>query len=471
MKHVTSVLSTLLLAATAAACATQTDEASTATRPTTTETTEKLDLALVGSFTGSTDSAVANDVQRGVLVAVNQLNALGGIRGRQIVLHVVDDEGKAENTAARIQELADKSGVVLGIGPSTSKAATAMLPLVKAGKVLYISPSATSMDLDCTESAATAEERAKLCEAAKASFDPNGPVAPVLFRTATSDAFLATALAQAASETVGGARRCRSIAIVRQDDAYGQPLAARVDQRFRQLSLEVRRTVDLDPAATDEFLRYDVEAVAGTPPPDCQVVIASTTVASSYMKAFGAWRDAHPGVFPANFQTIGGDGFRDDAFTTAATAAPGAEGVPAIEGSLAVAADTAPTTPEYSTFKALHEAQFPDVKPGRFAAPAYDAMVLLAGAVARAGSTTAVPAIREALVELTSGRRYTSAAKVDEFMASAASGEDIDYQGASGPIDFDARTGGVRNDFGLWRIKQAAFVREATFDASVVSGD
>ncbi len=467
MKHVrnTTLVSMLLLAASAVACTNETD-ATTAQPTKPTETTEKLEIALVGSFTGP-DEGVAADVRRGVETAVQQVNAFGGVLGKQIVLRLIDDESSPVKTASLVKELADKDGVVFGIGPSTTRAANELLPMVKDDRILYISPSATGMGLDCTDSAASPEERTKLCDAAKASFDPSAPLKPVLFRTATSDAYLATALAQYASESVEGTRRCRSIALVRQNDAYGLPLAAKVEERYKQLSLEVRRIVDLDPTATDEYdLGLAAETVAGTPAPDCQVVIAQTDLAAKYMAAFKTWRAERPTAFPNTFQTIGADGFRDEAMVSTSVAA-GVVG----EGSLAIAPDTTPSTPEYSTFRALYQASFPNVTPGRYAAPAYDALLLLAGAMNKAGTTTAIAPVREALVEITTGRRHASAAKVGEFLIAARNGEDIDYEGASGPIDFDARTGGVRNDFGVWRIKQAEFVREATFDASVITGE
>jgi ABC-type branched-subunit amino acid transport system substrate-binding protein len=458
----TSVVSMMILAATAAC---SDSESATATdRPTSAEdSAETIDIALVGSFTGAIDPAVAEDVQRGVLTAVTQVNALGGILGKRLAVKITDDASSPTNAAARIKDLAD-SGVVFGIGPSTSSAAKEMLPLVKSDKVLYISPSATAMDLDCVQKGATAEETAQLCETAKAAVDPfSGKLTPVLFRTAASDAFLATAIAQYASQAVGGLRRCRSIAIVRQSDAYSAELAERVRTRYVQLNLAVRRVVDINEADTEIALRAAAEAVALSPVPECQVVIAGPQVAASYVKVFNTWRAGNATGLSDGFQTIGSDGFHDAQFTAAAEAQA--------EGSLAVASDTAPNTQEFNIFRSLFQVSFPGVEPGRHAAPAYDAVMLLAGAMAKSGTATSIPAVRKALVDISTGRRRASSTDVNDFLAQAAAGEDIDYEGASGPLDFDARTGGVRNTFSVWRIKQQLFVREASFDPSVITGD
>lgn len=463
MTHVrfSSALSMMFLAG-AAACSSESGSATE--QPTrSTEDVETIDIALVGSFTGA-DRFVAEDVQRGVLTAVTQVNALGGVLGKRLAVRIEDDASSPANAATKIKMLAE-SGVVFGIGPSTSRAAKEMLPLVKSDKVLYISPSATAMDLDCVEQGATAEATAQLCETARAAIDPSqGKLAPVLFRTAASDTYLATAIAQYASQAVAGLRRCRSIAIVRDgDDEYSQRLAERLRARYLQLNLAVRRTVDIADGDSPLGLRAVAEAVALAPTPECQVVVARPQLSAAYVTAFNGFRADNASAFGQGFQTIGADGFRDERFTAAADTQA--------ENSLAVASDTAPNTQEFNVFRSVFQASFPGVEPGRYAAPAYDAVMLLAGAMAKSGTWTSIPDVRRALVDVSTGRKRASNLDVNAFLALAAGGEDIDYEGASGPLDFDARTGGVKNTFSVWRIKQATFVREASFDPSVISGD
>ncbi len=463
MKHVRfgSALSMMLLAATAA-CSSESSSNTGEAAQTPAATVDTIDIALVGSFTGA-DRFVAEDVQRGVLTAVTQVNALGGVLGKRLAVRIEDDASSPANAASKIEALAE-SGVVFGIGPSTSSAAKEILPLVKRDAILYISPSATAMDLDCVEQGATADETARLCESARAAVDPaQGKLAPVLFRTSASDAYLATAIAQYASQAVAGLRRCRSIAIVRENDAYSQRLAERLRERYLQLNLAVRRIVELDEADTVFGLRAVAEAVALTPAPECQVVVARPQLSAAYVKAFNGFRDENASALGEGFMTIGADGFRDERFTAAAEAQA--------ENSLAVASDTAPNTQEFNVFRSVFQASFPGVEPGRYAAPAYDAVMLLAGAMAKSGTWTSIPSVRKALVDISTGRKRASNLDVNDFLGLAAAGADIDYEGASGPLDFDARTGGVRNTFSVWRIKQATFVREASFDPSVISGE
>lgn len=464
-----SVLTSLLLATTAVACSDAAETtAATAPVPPAAEAAETVKVALVGSFTGA-GAAVAGDVQRGAETAVDRINALGGVLGKRLELRIVDDQGSPASTAAQLASLAS-SGVVLGIGPTTNETARAVLPLLKEDKVLLVSPTATAMDLDCVETERGADENARTCAANRAWFESDGSMTPVLFRTSASDAYLATAVAQYASEPVQGLRRCNSIAIVRQSDEAASALADRLADRYRMLNLAVRRTVDVETDLANPLaIEGTVEALMTTSPaPDCQVVLARPSVAVAYMRAFKEWQSKHEGALPSTFQTIGGDGFRDPLLLGGSVS--NADRMLA-EGSLAVAPDTMPDSPAHAAFRAQFRALNPNVEAGRSSAAAYDAVVVLAGAMARARSTTDLAGIRQALVAVSSGRERASAADLGTFLRFASAGVDVDYEGASGPLDFDGRTGGVRNDYGVWRIKAGTFVREATFDASVLTGE
>jgi hypothetical protein len=58
---------------------------------------------------------------------------------------------------------------------------------------------------------------------------------------------------------------------------------------------------------------------------------------------------------------------------------------------------------------------------------------------------------------------------MSDFFELLRRGEDINYEGASGPCDF-LSNGSVRSDFAAWQIVNAQFQRKATFPASVLSG-
>ncbi|MBI2017038.1 MAG: ABC transporter substrate-binding protein, partial [Candidatus Rokubacteria bacterium] len=60
-------------------------------------------LPLTGPF-----AAIANDMQQGAQLAVDELNAKGGILGRKVELLIRDDQLKPQVGAQRTQELIEK---------------------------------------------------------------------------------------------------------------------------------------------------------------------------------------------------------------------------------------------------------------------------------------------------------------------------------------------------------------------------
>jgi len=77
--------------------------------------------------------------RNGTLLAVDDLNAAGGIDGRLIELLSRDDEQMLEVARARLTELFD-NGVELVVGPMTSSVAAAVLPLASARGIPLVSP-------------------------------------------------------------------------------------------------------------------------------------------------------------------------------------------------------------------------------------------------------------------------------------------------------------------------------------------
>ncbi len=462
MKNVKSTtVSMLIVAALGTACS---DKGDPKTPAPTVESTDTIPIALVLSLSGA-DQGVGAEAQRGAQVAVAQINALGGVNGKLLSLRIVDDASTPATTVAKIRELAEKEKVVFGVGPSTSRAAKEMLPLVKANQVLYISPSATSSDLDCVD-AATPEA----CAEYKSNFKwEKGTVPPpVLFKTAAPDTMLATALAQFASQSAPGTllKRCNSIVIVRQGDSYGTPIAEVLRQRYVALSLAVKGPINLDPDIDKGSILRDAATQVANANVDCQVVIALPAVAAAYMRN---WKDVSAtATVKPGFITIGSDGFRQDQFLVLGRDRPNDENSEtAGEGAFAVAADTAPKSSDgYPSFIQNFEAAYPNIAPGRYSSTAYDAVVLLAGAFAKANTTTDVPAVRKAIYEMLSGRQTQGPRDMTAFLAASRANVDLDYEGASGTLDFDDRTGNVPNNFIVWQVENKKFVERFTFDAS-----
>ena len=130
-----------------------------------------------------------------------------------------------------------------------------------------------------------------------------------------------------------------------------------------------------------------------------------------------------------------------------------AAGADILEGvAYTVISSTDQETDEYTSFVALHEASA-GVEPGPFGANSYDGMNLIALAMVASGSCDGA-GINSAIKDVSSGGTVvTSFAEGAELLAS---GEDINYEGASGPVDFD-ETGSVVNSYSVQQVQSGAW--------------
>jgi len=102
----------------------------------------------IGFVAGTTGKVADLGVggRNGVILAVEQRNAAGGINGRPIELVVRDDEQNPDTAKKVISELVAQN-VDAVIGPMTSSMAMAMVPIVNSSKTILLSPTVTTKDL------------------------------------------------------------------------------------------------------------------------------------------------------------------------------------------------------------------------------------------------------------------------------------------------------------------------------------
>jgi ABC-type branched-subunit amino acid transport system substrate-binding protein len=204
-------------------------------------------------------------------------------------------------------------------------------------------------------------------------------------------------------------------------------------------------------------------------------VIAQPQIAGAYMLAFKKYQLINPTKRDyKEFVTIGSDGLRQSKFIEAGRTDPSDKGSPtAGEGGFTLAADAAPeaefSTQEFSAFANLFKAHYPGTETvGRYASTAYDAVVLLSGAIERAESATDIVKIRQSLFKISKGRVIVGPNRITDYFDLIRRGEDVNYEGASGPCDF-LPSGTVRSDFAVWQIVNASYQRRATIPAEVLS--
>ena len=85
-------------------------------------------LGVLNSLTGSL-GAVGQQEQKGMNLAVKQINAAGGVGGHQLALKFVDDQGSVNQSTAAFKQLATADTVPVILGPGISAPAKAVAPL------------------------------------------------------------------------------------------------------------------------------------------------------------------------------------------------------------------------------------------------------------------------------------------------------------------------------------------------------
>ncbi|MDR0654813.1 MAG: ABC transporter substrate-binding protein [Treponema sp.] len=80
----------------------------------------------------------------GAILAIEEINASGGLLGKKLTLIAEDDEGNAEKSVNAFTKLSTRDKVSFVLGSSTSGATQAMTALAQQARVILISPSATN---------------------------------------------------------------------------------------------------------------------------------------------------------------------------------------------------------------------------------------------------------------------------------------------------------------------------------------
>jgi branched-chain amino acid transport system substrate-binding protein len=83
------------------------------------------------------------EAKNGVEMAIEELNAAGGINGKKVELIAEDDEGNPEKTVNAYKKLTTKDNVKFIIGSLTSGCTQAITSLAQAQKVVVVAPAAT----------------------------------------------------------------------------------------------------------------------------------------------------------------------------------------------------------------------------------------------------------------------------------------------------------------------------------------
>lgn len=373
---------------------------------------EPILIGVVVSLSGGAGEFGPSLLQAAQLVEREVAAAGGLLGGRPVEIIFADDRTDADQAVRVAQELIDEGAVAI-IGPLISGATLAVGEVTQAAQIPQISCCATSEDLS---SAQSTDER-------------------FLFRTVPSDLLQAQVSARYAADN------CQRLSILHLDDAYGNPFAASLVSVFESLATDeqsVNTPIPFAPGRAN--YTAEVTQLAGENP-DCIALIAFAQEGGFIL------RDWSQLPTPPDVTWIGSDGLKNDDFPANAGSAANVDGV------VGTAPISEPDTLAFNIFADNFRATYTD-DPGAFGTQQYDAMAVLMLAIEHAGSTDGA-AIRDSLFEVSSdpGEVFGPGA-----MASALEiireGGAINYEGASGPVDFDAQ-GNIVADYEIWRFDAA----------------
>lgn len=167
-------------------------------------------------------AAYGEPLQRSVQLAVDEINATGGVGGKKLTVLFQDGKCAGPEATNAIQQLVNIDQVQFVIGGACSGETLAMAPIVNEKKVVLVSPSATSPDITTKGG-------------------------DYIFRTAPSDAYQGRVAAEYAYGKLGK----RKAAVVSESTDYAQGLSRVFIRRFGELGGAVAADETFNPGETN----------------------------------------------------------------------------------------------------------------------------------------------------------------------------------------------------------------------------
>jgi ABC-type branched-subunit amino acid transport system substrate-binding protein len=320
----------------------------------------------------------------GVDLAVEEINAAGGVLGKDVQKFDSDSGDTTTDIATGSVNRLLSNNVDAIIGAASSSVSLTVIDKITGEGAVMFSPANTSPDFT--------------------TYDDNG----LYFRTAPSDVLQGRVLGDLVLSD-GHA----NVAILALQDAYGEGLATNVEQSVTDGGGTIAAKVIYDPKAASYAAEVNEVKAAGA---DALVLIGfdeSQKVIPELVAAGIGPQDLPLYLVDGNTSNYGEE-FPPGTLDGTKGTLPGAE------------------TPE-AFQKRLLEGD-PALNDFSYAAEAYDAAVLIALAAEAAGSDSG-EAIASQLVSMSrDGTKCTEFAACKELIAA---GTDIDYDGQSGPVEFN----------------------------------
>ena len=356
----------------------------------------------------------------GVQMGVQEVNDAGGVNGAPVELIETDDGTDPDIANTAVDRLLQEDVDVI-IGAAASGVTTAVIDKITGAGIVECSPSNTGVQFT------------------------DYPDEGLYFRTAPPDNLQSQVLADLIVDD-GNA----DVVVVARSDEYGEGFADFLEQELDGAGASVLDVILYDPeAASFDDVAEDIAAAD----PEAVALISFDEGGSVMTAAIEA------GVGPGDLQWYGTDGIQSSTFYE--NVDPNNPAI--VEGIRGTAPSAAPENGE-ATFQDRFQAFAPGLDT-IYSGHAYDCVVIAALAAAQAGSD-ASGEIADNIVSVT--KKGTKCSLYADCIALIEDGENIDYQGAAGPLQFVKAGEPGKGAYDTWTFAADASVE--VIDESIRAG-
>ena len=331
---------------------------------------EPIKIGHYGAFTGK-DAAFGSAARKGVILAVEEVNATGGVLGRPLKLFSEDNQSKQGESATIVKKFVAREKVVAVLGGNASTNSLEAAPICQTARVPMIAISSTNPRV--TE------------------------LGDYIFRVCFIDPFQGAVLAKFAA----GRLKARRVAILTSvSNPYAVGLTKVFRERFTALGGEI--VADQKYSEGDKDFRAQLTAIKAAQP--------DAIFASGYYTE-GALICKQARGLGVSATVFGGDGWEAPELITIGGAA--------VEGTYYSAHYSKDSpAPEVVNFIKKFRARWKDETPDGISANGYDAVMLFADAARRAGSVAGAP-LRDALAATKNFAGVTGQITIDAYRNAA----------------------------------------------------
>ncbi|MCU1379727.1 MAG: hypothetical protein JWN29_2710 [Acidimicrobiales bacterium] len=327
---------------------------------------------------------------KGVEMAIRDINAAGGVNGKDVTLAQADDGTNPDVASAAVDKLLNTDKVDAVIGAAATSVTLAVIDKITGAKVVECSPSNTGSNLT--------------------TYKDNG----YYFRTAPPDNLQSAAIGDLITDDGKS-----NVGIIAINNDYGKGFSADLKKRLESNGATIASEAFYDPNGSD--FSAEAKQVADAKP-DAVAVIAYPDTGGQVFSAMIANK-----IGPADVGVYVTDGLQTNELYKKID-----PNNPAVtQGVRGTAASSAP-----KNGAAFFPAAFAKFAPGVdtiYSAHAYDCAVTIALAAIAAGSDDPT-AIRDQMDGITKGG--TKCTTVADCVKLLKDKKDIDYDGAAGPLNF-----------------------------------